>query len=377
VASYVIITGEYPPQRGGVADYTHLVARELIESGEQVEVWAPRAGEFPVAASTVPRVCRVSGRFNPLDLVVLDRMLEKHRPDRVLIQYVPHAFGFKAMNLPFCLWVMKAARRHAVWIMFHEVAFPISRRQPIRHNTLGVVNRVMARILSHSAKRIFVSTPSWRTLLKTVAPSAVEAEWLPVPSNVRRCSSRCGCAHIEVPFFSALTVIGHFGTYGPAISRTLRAVVPEVLESIPGSCLMAMGNKSPAFAKSLIDQMPELRSRVYATGFVEEHALSHYLRSCDVMFQPYPDGVSGRRTSVMAALAHAISVVTTTGRLTEDIWMTSKAVAIADAHDAEALADQLRKLVLDRTERTHLSERGYSLYCNRFHIRHTINALRN
>ena len=39
--SWHLLTGEYPPQPGGVADYTQQLARALSESGKQVHVWAP------------------------------------------------------------------------------------------------------------------------------------------------------------------------------------------------------------------------------------------------------------------------------------------------------------------------------------------------
>src|SRR5262249_40199976 len=43
-----LITGAYPPQPGGVSDYTHLVASGLAEAGDMVHVWCPpAAGEPP------------------------------------------------------------------------------------------------------------------------------------------------------------------------------------------------------------------------------------------------------------------------------------------------------------------------------------------
>src|SRR5262245_59769784 len=43
-----LVTGEYPPQPGGVADYTRLVAQGLAAAGDTVHVWAARApGDTP------------------------------------------------------------------------------------------------------------------------------------------------------------------------------------------------------------------------------------------------------------------------------------------------------------------------------------------
>jgi len=117
-----IITGEYPPQPGGVSDYTHLVARELTHSGDEVDVWAPECLGSQDDLETGIRVHRLPGHFGPRALAVLDRAIASGRHERILVQYVPHAFGLKAMNLPFCYWLY-ARRRWNIDVMFHEVAF--------------------------------------------------------------------------------------------------------------------------------------------------------------------------------------------------------------------------------------------------------------
>src|SRR5688572_2254207 len=38
---WTIITGEYPPQSGGVSDYTCMLAHALAQDAEAVDVWCP------------------------------------------------------------------------------------------------------------------------------------------------------------------------------------------------------------------------------------------------------------------------------------------------------------------------------------------------
>ena len=48
---------------------------------------------------------------------------------------------------------------------------------------------------------------------------------------------------------------------------------------------------------------PDWAPRVHAAGFLDGAALAAHLAACDVLMQPYPDGVTSRRTSVMACLS--------------------------------------------------------------------------
>ena len=69
------------------------------------------------------------------------------------VEYVPHAFGFKAMNLPFCCWLW-ARRRHKIFVMFHEVAFG-SASLALEYNVLALITKLMATLVARAASRIF------------------------------------------------------------------------------------------------------------------------------------------------------------------------------------------------------------------------------
>ena len=95
------------------------------------------------------------------------------------------------------------------------------------------------------------------------------------------------------------------------------------------------------------------------------------------MFQPYIDGVSTRRTTSMAALAHGRPLVTTKGALTENIWEAWGAAALADAGDPSMLAAVTSAVLNDRALARRLAAAGKALYDARFDVRHTIAALRD
>jgi glycosyltransferase involved in cell wall biosynthesis len=127
----------------------------------------------------------------------------------------------------------------------------------------------------------------------------------------------------------------------------------------------------------LIRREPELAGRVHATGTLAAIELSRNISACDVMLQPYIDGVSSRRTSLMVSLSHGIPVVTTSGRLTEPLWAESEAVALVPAEDVATLALATIKLLSDETSRRRLSGAARTLYAERFDLKRTIAALRD
>jgi glycosyltransferase involved in cell wall biosynthesis len=117
--------------------------------------------------------------------------------------------------------------------------------------------------------------------------------------------------------------------------------------------------------------------RLYATGEIGSDELSLYLSACDLMIQPYPDGITTRRTSAMAAIAHRRPLLTTKGELTEPIWSHSAAVSMVPVNDVDKLAATASHLLDDPYERERLSLAGAKLYEDNFDLRHTISTLRS
>ena len=315
-----IVTGEYPPQPGGVSDYTRLVARELARAGDEVHVWAPDCTrETPTDPGVT--VTRLPGHFGPQALKMLSAALDRApRSFRLLVQYVPHMYGYKAMNVPFCLW-LSSRRKDAPWVMFHEVAFPVAAGQKLAHNFLGMVHRFMARIIVGAAERVFVSIPAWEPLLRGLAPRLGPVTWLPVPSNVSTHSnpgesaairSRLGVADNE-------RIVGHFGTFGGQIAELLARSLPPLLGAGSARMALLVGRGSREFLGRLLVSRPDLIGRLHATGGVDADSVSNHLRACDLLVQPYPDGVSSRRGSVMTGLALGLPIVSTSGPATEPI----------------------------------------------------------
>jgi hypothetical protein len=262
--------------------------------------------------------------------------------------------------------------------MFHEVAVALTWQQPLRHNAIGVVNRAMAFVLARAARRCFVGAAAWETQLRPLAPAGATISWLPVPSNVPVVDDPAGVLAVRKTMMGESgIVVGHFGTARePWIAARLAAVVPPLLRARAEVAFLLLGRDSLEMRSRLLALAPGLHARVRASGPLAPEDLSRHLGACDVMLQPYGDGVSTRRTSLMAALAHRRPVITTSGILTEPLWRQSGAVALVEAGDATAMGAALAHLMDDAGERARLGAAAGVLYAQRFDIAHTIAALR-
>jgi glycosyltransferase involved in cell wall biosynthesis len=370
-----ILTGEYPPQPGGVSDYTRQVAAGLAREGDEVHVWAAaHAGPGPGDGGVV--VHRLPDHFGPRGLVSLDRGLCRFGPhDRLLVQYVPHMYGCKAMNLAFCTWLRLRARRP--WVMFHEVAFPVRRGQALRHNVLGRVTHAMATLVAGSAVRVFVSIPRWHEVLRRCCRLRRPAHWLPVPSNVptRADVGAVGRARADLLAGGGEVLLGHFGTFGD-VAPLLRALLPPLLRRDAGRRAALIGRGSTAFAANLVAHEPDLAGRVRARADLPAEDVAAHLAACDVLVQPYADGVSSRRGSVMAGLALGRPVVTTNGAATEPIWAAEGLVEAAPVGHVTALLEKVEGLLASPDLRARLAGRGRAGYDARFSCERTIEVLR-
>jgi glycosyltransferase involved in cell wall biosynthesis len=375
-----LITPEYPPQPGGVSEYTKLVAEGLADAGEEVHVWCP----FLLDERTEQAGVVVHGKLGgvtPASLRRLGQQLDRFpAPRRVLVQWLPHGYGYRSMNLPFCVWLWNRSRRRGdrVEIMVHE-PFLAFEDGSWRQNAAALVHRLMTVILLRAAERVWVSIPRWGSLLRPyLLGRQIPFEWLPLPSNITFVNDpettqtiRRRCAH------EGALLLGHFGTYSRPVVSVLEPILLKLADHSHRHSILLMGIGSEDLQRRLIKREPELSPRLHATGALSPEGVSCHLSACDLLIQPYPDGVSTRRTSFMAGLSHGKPILTTSGPSTEPLWMQLGAAALAPVGDIDAFVKHLNLLCVDSSERARLGQAARKLYEDRFDIAWTATALRN
>jgi len=368
------LTPEYPPRHGGVADYAHRIATELARGGETIHVWGP-SGSASEPGSAVA-VHSELGRFRAADLRRASSLLDEYpSPRRLVVHWVPHGYGRRAMNLPFCLWLWRrSVAGDSIELIVHEPFVTFT--GGIRQCTVAAVQRTMALIVMSAARRVWVTTRAWTPLLEPyLSGRGIAVQWLPVPSNLPP-ADVLAVEKVRTRYTPGQGgLVGHFGTHGPFVTSLLDDAIVLAAEAHPSARFLLIGSGGEAFRSALVARDRSLADRVIATGTLKAADLSAHIAACDVLLQPYPDGVTSRRTTAMAGLFARVPVVTTQGKLTERFWQDEMPVKLAAVGDVRAIVQHVLQLLADPAERRRQADAGRAYYDRWFDVRHTVAAL--
>lgn len=369
-----LITCEFPPRIGGISDYSFTMATALADAGHDTHVWCPPSpSSVPSTAGVV--VHATLGQFGIRDLLRTGRDLNSFEgPRRLFVQWVPHGYGWRSLNVVFALWLACRAwlQGDELHVMVHEPFLRLS-LNPF-HLAGALIHRLMLAVACSRAARIWVSIPAWADEIRAFVPRRVPCEWLPVPSPISPSAENRSLPE-RLEGRSRDLVIGHFGTFSPLVTPLLARTLDGILHGSATQVLL-IGRGSDAFRARYLAARGELANRVHATGVLASADVRQAIERCDVMVQPYPDGISARRTSALAVLACGGVVVTNGGRLTEGLWRESGAVALAPRPDGRLLADVALQVMGDADRRLRLSRLARDLYDRVFDIRHSVDRLR-
>ncbi len=368
----LILCPDYPPKRSGLADHTRHLAEHLRRLGRNdVLVLTTRdSGERTAAAEEETEgiiVRRVIARWGWRGLATLAREIARAAPDWILTPYVPHAYGRGGINLalPLAL-VRERLRGRRMLLLVHELYADLS-LFPLRHLIAALVQRAMFWLAVIAARGIVVSIEPWAMWLRQAWPirwTCARIFHLPSPSNIEPVPTDRERARREFGIREEEIVLVFFGTLHVSKKRAwlLRSVEALSAQGIPARLLLI----GPESQELLALAPAEVRRRILALGYADAATVSRALQASDIFLLPLSDGVSTRRSSLMAALSHGLPVVGTSGRLTDEPLARSGALLLSPADDLDAFLRHVLTLAEDAERRRHLGERGRALYRERY-----------
>jgi glycosyltransferase involved in cell wall biosynthesis len=345
----------FPPRRSGLSDHTDILAGTL-------------APDFPVTVltSTGNRVAR--------SFAVEDRVANWHDGARILQciqsvapvgpilwQFVPHMYGRGGVNFAVSRVARELRMRQRRQIaLVHEIAAAFS-WWPHR-SWYACAHRLMWRGLSQHVNELGISTEGWLKRLEAHGKRESRFFLAPSPSNISVVPGSPDHARHwreahELP--AACGVLGYFGTIGGGKRFDwVLSAWRSIRRSAPSTALVVVGDTP------IVNLGESERPWYRALGHVAAPEASAALQAMQLLLLPFADGVSERRSTFMAALAHGIPVVTTFGPATgpqlrsaefyrgseasENAFMAAAANAFADAGSRPRMAALSREIYAAR-----------------------------
>ncbi len=361
-----LVTGEYPPMEGGVGAFTQELAQALAAAGHEIHIITSKQAR----PDSAPR--RASQLLEPVDLQfahlhprvkkwrwpALSEVVEvtlRHELEIINIQYQAAAYEMRSAAVNFLPWRLKHVAPTAV--TFHDL------RVPYLFPKAGRLRQTAVHFMAKQANGVIVTNPedfaSLTPLLKT------PLRQIPIGSNIKTYRPN----HIEIAEARELLhvsqadyLLGYFGFLHE--SKGADTLI-EALAQLPASThLVFIGGQTGAsdpdnnqsFLRQLQGQIKALglAERVHWTGFVDDRRVSTFLHAADLMVMPYRDGVSLRRGTLMAALAHERPLLSTIPQTPTPELIHGKNCWLVPANDAAVLAQAVQTLIADPDLRQNL-----------------------
>jgi glycosyltransferase involved in cell wall biosynthesis len=343
--------------QGGVGAFTQELSHALAERGHEVCIFTDhRAAADERDQSRGIPVIADAHSWGWGTLSRIRRWVQAQQLDIVNIQYQAAAYHMAAFVhiLPMRLDDVQ------VVTTFHDLLVPylFPKAGPLRYQAVLT--------LARSSDGVIVTNRGDLDRLANVKPIA-SLQHIPIGSNIdptpppdfNRAVWRAALGYNDADI-----VVGYFGFLNASkgIDTLLQGIRIARNNKLPVKLLMIggrTGTSDPAnivYAKEvdeMIDDL-DLTEHVRWTGFVEGVAVSGHLMAADLVALPFRDGASFRRGSLLAAISHGCTIITTQPQIdTPDLLgdehvrlispnsPTALAIAIEDLADNSALRELL------------------------------------
>lgn len=363
-----MVTGEYPPMEGGVGAFTEQLALGLSNRGHEVHVITSklaRPAETPKVLSSVfepiehpfgwlhPRI----NRWRWPALAIIADVAIRYDLDIVNLQYQAAAFDMRSPAINFLPWRLKGITQTVV--TFHDL------RVPYLFPKAGSLRKRSLIFMARQASGCIFTDPADYQEMRELTDRPVCH--IPIGSNI----DAYGPNHLEIEevrekftLREGDFLLGYFGFLSE--TKGADSLVEALAKLEDRFHLVFIGGQTGASdaqnnqeyllgLKTKIDGLG-LADRIHWTGFQPAKRVSAFLGACDLMVMPYRDGVSLRRGTLMAVLAHGRPLITTVPAGDNPAFQHGENMWLVTPDSTEDLMEAIANLSANGELRAHLGK---------------------
>ncbi|MEM9950649.1 MAG: glycosyltransferase family 4 protein [Chloroflexota bacterium] len=296
-----LVTGEYPPLKGGISNHVAVLAKYFTQHGHTTFIFSnnltqQQQRDIPLT-NTVSKWGYTANRLvnewaikNQLDIVNLHFQTAAYDMSP-WVHFMPHM-----IDVPYVT-------------TFHDLRFPY---------LFPKAGKLRDWIVMHLAK---VSDGIIATNHEDYEHvKHLNAAMIPIGSSIGYVTDvDCKAIRQKLDFRNDDFILAHFGfiNHSKGVDTLLHAIAQINDTHLK---LLLIGGRTGTADKTnqsyadtidvLIDNL-SLTEQVHWTGFVTQEEVAMYLKAADLVVLPFKDGASFRRSSLMAAIEQACPIITT------------------------------------------------------------------
>lgn len=274
----------------------------------------------------------------------------------IVIAYMPFSYGRWgfAPQLVFAAAMARVvAKKLRLVLLVHEAQVA---RVDARSWIMGTWQREQLRALTRISHHVFTSTEANCRVIRSLV-SRSEPIHLPIGSTIPVADVDRAEMRESLGIGPSEFVVATLGGRHP--SRALRHISAalSLLDSNGHNCVfLNLGNNPP-----FVPVPPGVR--VVQPGALPDRIVSEYLSAADLYLGAFTDGVSTRRTSAAAALAHGLPLLGTEGASTDNLYREHPdALILVPVQDVEMFAATAVRLADDDSRRRALGKMAHEFY---------------
>lgn len=367
-----LITGEFPPMQGGVGAFSERLAQAMAAQGHDMHVVTDREARPELESGARYSLSQLRepletdwGMLHPIgrrwgwgDVSRIAEVAIRYDLEVLNIQYQAAAYNMRSPAINLAPWRLKGLATTVV--TFHDL------RVPYLFPKAGRLRQFFVRVAAKRSHGVIVTNGGDRQTVAEWTLGKTALTEIPIGSNiiVHDTTSRAvSDARRRLGLSDDDFLLGYFGFLNPSKGADL--LVQALAQLGKDVHLLFIGGRTGSsdrqtnaqFVAQVQEEAAErgVSERLHATGFVPDRETSTYLQAADLIVLPYRDGVSLRRGTLMAALAHGRPIVSTQPETAapqlnhgENVWLVAR-------DDVQALAAAIGKLRLDAALREKLS----------------------